>query len=63
MAATLPEPARTSAKRRPAPLTRELDYRRRQAAGLAILAAVILVFSLWRSGLEAVFPQGWWRFW
>jgi hypothetical protein len=63
MAATLPEPALTSAKKPPVPLTRELDYRRRQAAGLAILAAVTLAFSLWRSGLAAVFPQGWWRVW
>lgn len=63
MAATLPEPALRPAKKPPLQISRELDYRRRQAAGLVILAAIILAFSLWRAGLAAVFPQGWWRVW
>jgi hypothetical protein len=37
--------------------------RRRQIRGLLLLAAVILIFSLLRSGLHNVFTQGWWRLW
>ncbi|HVJ08810.1 MAG TPA: hypothetical protein VM554_10525 [Acidisarcina sp.] len=40
-----------------------LEQRRRQVAGLALLAIAILIFSLWRAGLAAVFPTGWWRLW
>lgn len=40
-----------------------LEHRRLQAAGLAILAIAVLAFSLWRAGLAAVFPLGWWRLW
>ncbi len=38
-------------------------HRRRQAAGLGIIAVLILIFSLWRAGLATVFPVGWWRIW
>lgn len=41
----------------------QLEQRRRQVAGLAILGIVILAFSVWRAGLGAVFPSGWWRLW
>ena len=37
--------------------------RRRQIRGLLLLAAVILIFSLLRSGLHHVFTPGWWRLW
>jgi hypothetical protein len=37
--------------------------RRRQIRGLLLLAAVILIFSLLRSGLHNVFTPGWWRLW
>jgi hypothetical protein len=37
--------------------------RRRQIRGLLLLAAVILTFSLLRSGLHNVFTPGWWRLW
>lgn len=39
------------------------ELRRRQAAGLLLIALAILVFSVWRAGLHAVFPTGWWRVW
>ncbi len=42
---------------------RAIAHRRRQAAGLGIIAALILIFSLWRAGVAAVFPVGWWRIW
>lgn len=48
---------------RPPSRDTRLEQRRRQVAGLAILAMVILVFSMWRAGLAAVFPAGWWRLW
>lgn len=34
---------------------------RRQVLGIAILAAVILVFTLFRADLHSIFPAGWWR--
>lgn len=37
--------------------------RRRQIRGLLLLAALILIFSLLRSGLHNVFTPGWWRLW
>ena len=40
-----------------------IAHRRRQAAGLGIIAVLVLIFSLWRAGLAAVFPVGWWRIW
>jgi hypothetical protein len=43
-------------------LLREAE-RRRQIRGLLLLAAVILIFSLLRSGLHNVFTPGWWRVW
>jgi hypothetical protein len=37
--------------------------RRRQVAGLLLIALMILLASLWRAGLLTVFPRGWWRLW
>jgi hypothetical protein len=41
----------------------EAEYRKRQIAGLLLIAAVILLVSLWRAGLHTVFPPGWWHLW
>jgi hypothetical protein len=45
----------------------QLDARerlkRRQIAGLLIIAAVIALFALLRATPHTVFPAGWWRFW
>lgn len=35
--------------------------RRQQAAGLLILAALILALTLLRADWRAIFPMGWWR--
>jgi hypothetical protein len=58
----------TSAPTAPKQTTLELTLlrqaeRRRQIRGLLLLAAVILIFSLLRSGLHNVFTPGWWRLW
>ena len=37
--------------------------RRRQVRGLLWVAAVVLVGSVLRAGVENVFPRGWWRLW
>jgi ferric-dicitrate binding protein FerR (iron transport regulator) len=37
------------------------DERRRQIRGLLLLAAVVLLFSLFRA--HHVFNPGWWRLW
>ncbi len=37
--------------------------RRRQVRGLLLLAVAILIFSLLRAGVHAVFTPGWWRLW
>jgi hypothetical protein len=42
---------------------REQQLRRRQMGGLLAIAAGILTFTLWRAGVHAVFPQGWWHVW
>jgi hypothetical protein len=36
--------------------------RRRQIAGLLLIAAAILLFALLRADRHSVFPHGWWRF-
>jgi hypothetical protein len=36
---------------------------RRQAAGIVIILVAIVILSIWRAGLAAVFPAGWWRIW
>lgn len=41
---------------------REL-LRRRQALGLLLIAAAILIVALLRANLHDVFPRGWWRVW
>ena len=33
------------------------------AIGVAVLAVVVLVGSIWRAGLDSVFVHGWWRQW
>ncbi|MGA8529363.1 MAG: hypothetical protein WB622_06595 [Acidobacteriaceae bacterium] len=35
--------------------------RRQQAAGILILAALILTLTLLRADWNALFPPGWWR--
>ncbi|HZZ40219.1 MAG TPA: hypothetical protein VFE06_13880 [Acidobacteriaceae bacterium] len=35
--------------------------RRQQAAGILILAALILGLTLLRANWHAIFPPGWWR--
>ena len=35
---------------------------RRQICGLLIIAVVILIITLCRADLRALFPSGWWRF-
>jgi len=35
--------------------------RRRQVAGLLLIAAGILLFTLLRAGRAGLFPPGWWR--
>jgi hypothetical protein len=37
--------------------------RRRQLRGLILLAIVVLVFSVLRTGVHRVFTPGWWRLW
>jgi hypothetical protein len=38
------------------------QMRRRQIAGLLLIAAAILLFALLRADRHNVFPHGWWRF-
>lgn len=40
---------------------RRQEERRRQIRGLLLLAAVVLIFSLFRA--HHVFNPGWWRLW
>jgi hypothetical protein len=48
----------------PAPTTsRRQTERRRQIRGLFLLAIVILIFSLLRTGVHNIFTPGWWRLW
>jgi hypothetical protein len=44
-------------------LERKQIERRRQIRGLLLLAASVLIFSLLRAGLHAVFTPGWWKLW
>lgn len=37
--------------------------RRRQAYGLLLIAAAILIVALLRANPHQIFPHGWWRFW
>jgi hypothetical protein len=37
--------------------------KRRQIAGLLVIAALIAVFALWRATPGSVFVREWWRFW
>ena len=39
------------------------SLQRRQAAGIVIILVAIVILSIWRVGLAAVFPVGWWRIW
>jgi hypothetical protein len=36
--------------------------RRRQAVGLLLLAALILLVAILRAPAHVLFPSGWWRF-
>ncbi len=42
---------------------REALERRSLVRGLLLLAAVVLVLSIARAGLDRVFVPGWWRQW
>ncbi len=42
---------------------RVLAERRLQAAGLIVLAAVVLVVTVLRAGIHNVLLPGWWRLW
>ena len=42
---------------------RDRAERVRQVRGLLILAALVLLFVIWRAGVHRVFGVGWWRFW
>ena len=35
--------------------------RRSQVRGLLVLAALVLLWVLWRANLHAIFHPGWWR--
>lgn len=37
------------------------SLRRRQVAGILLIAAAILVFALLRADWHGIFPPGWWR--
>jgi hypothetical protein len=39
------------------------ELRRRQISGLLILLAIVLVASIYHSGIGQVFPRGWWHVW
>jgi hypothetical protein len=39
------------------------ELRKRQIGGMLILLAVIVLASIFRGGLAAVFPHGWWHIW
>lgn len=41
----------------------DLELRRRQVYGLAILAFALLLAGLARALRHTVFPVGWWRLW
>jgi hypothetical protein len=40
---------------------RDLQLRRRQIAGLLLLAFAVLVVAVARAHFRELFPQGWWR--
>jgi predicted nucleic acid-binding Zn ribbon protein len=42
-------------------LAQQRDYRRNQAMGLVLIAAVILVWWLFHTNPKWIFPLGWWR--
>jgi hypothetical protein len=56
----MPAPARPSEPKHETRLNRE---RVRQIRGLMLLAFIVLVFAIWRAGLDRVFTPGWWRLW
>jgi hypothetical protein len=41
----------------------EETERRRQIRGLLLLAALVILFSIFRAGVHNVFTHGWWRLW
>ena len=41
----------------------EDELRRRQIAGLLIVATIIVLMSIFRAGVANVFPRGWWHMW
>jgi hypothetical protein len=40
---------------------RDLQLRKRQIAGLLLLALIVLIVALVRSHYGDLFPRGWWR--
>ncbi len=43
--------------------TRLRIERTRQMRSLLLLALAVIVFSIWRAGIDRVFTPGWWRLW
>jgi hypothetical protein len=41
----------------------EIQQRRRQARGLLLIAGIVLVASILRTGVHRVFTSGWWHLW
>ena len=42
---------------------RDAAERKRQVRGLLLLAIIVLVISVLRTGIHNVFLPGWWRLW
>lgn len=40
---------------------RDLQLRKRQIAGLLLLALVVLIVAVARAHIGDLFPRGWWR--
>lgn len=45
------------------PDSAEIHERRRQVRGLLLIALIVLVLSILRTGIHRIFTQGWWRLW
>jgi hypothetical protein len=63
----VPEPTRALLADRAAAMERRRERegieRRSMVRGLLVIAALVLVLSIARAGLDRVFVPGWWRQW
>jgi hypothetical protein len=63
----VPEPTRALLADRAASMERRRERegieRRSMVRGLLVIAALVLVLSIARAGLDRVFVPGWWRQW